>query len=130
MLSSFYPVVAGRTSDAANRYRSLYQVQMGKMGLQDLESQLSSGMRYTLPSQDPTSALRVISLQRELEFRDQTIKNLDSSQSYLNATEANLSNIQDLMTELRGLGVEASTNVAGVEERTGWFPVDWWELRR
>lgn len=121
MLSSFYPVVAGRTSDAANRYRSLYQVQMGKMGLQDLESQLSSGMRYTLPSQDPTSALRVISLQRELEFRDQTIKNLDSSQSYLNATEANLSNIQDLMTELRGLGVEASTNVAGVEERTGWI---------
>ncbi|MCU0717656.1 MAG: hypothetical protein MUD03_16165, partial [Pirellula sp.] len=76
MLSSFYPVVAGRTSDASNRYRSLYQVQMGKMGLQDLESQLSSGMRYTLPSQDPTSALRVISLQRELEFRDQTIKNL------------------------------------------------------
>lgn len=121
MLSSFYPVVAGRTSDASNRYRSLYQVQMGKMGLQDLESQLSSGMRYTLPSQDPTSALRVISLQRELEFRDQTIKNLESSQSYLNATESNLSNVQDLMTELRGLGVEASTNVAGVEERTGWI---------
>jgi len=87
MLSSFYPVVAGRTSDSLSRYRSLYQVQVSKIGIQKLEDQLSSGKRYGLPSQDPTAAIRVIGLQRDLEFRDQTLRNLDSSQGYLKTQE-------------------------------------------
>ena len=121
MLSSFYPVVAGRASDANSRNRALYQVQSGRIALQELEQQLSTGMRFSRPSQDPTSAIRVIGLQRELEFRDQTIKNLDSSKGYLNASESNLANVQDIMTELRGLGIEATGNVVGESERRGWI---------
>jgi len=119
-LSSFYPVVAGRTSDSLSRYRSLYQVQVGKLGIQQLEDQLSSGKRFALPSQDPTAAIRVIGIQRDLEFRDQTLRNLDSSQGYLNVTESTLGNIQDSLIEIRGLGVESAGNVNSEEERTGW----------
>ena len=120
MLSSFYPVVAGRTSDSLSRYRSLYQVQVSKLGIQQLEDQLSSGKRFSLPSQDPTAAVRVIGLQRDLEFRDQTLRNLDSSQGYLNVTESTLGNVQDTLTEIRGLGVESAGNVSSDEERAGW----------
>jgi flagellar hook-associated protein 3 FlgL len=120
MLSSFYPVVAGRTSDANSRYRSLYQVQSGRIAIQDLEQQLSTGLRFSLPSQDPSAAIRVIGLQRELEFRDQTLRNLDSSQGYLNATESNLANAQDIVTELRGLGIEAAGNLDSQSDREGW----------
>jgi flagellar hook-associated protein 3 FlgL len=120
MLSSFYPVVAGRTSDSQSRYRSLYQVQVSQIGIQQLQDQLSSGKRYTLPSQDPSAAIRVIGIQRDLEFRDQTLRNLDSSQGYLNVTESTLGNVQDQLTELRGIGVESAGNVASDEERTGW----------
>ena len=120
MLSSFYPVVAGRTSDALSRYRSLYQVQVSKLGIQQLEDQLSSGKRFSLPSQDPTAAVRVIGIQRELEFRDQTLRNLDSSQGYLNVTESTLGNVQDTLIEIRGLGVESAGNVNSDEERAGW----------
>ena len=119
-LSSFYPVVAGRTSDALSRYRSLYQVQVSKQGIQQLENQLSSGKRFDLPSQDPTAAIRVIGIQRDLEFRDQTLRNLDSSQGYLNVTESTLANFQDTLTEIRGLGVESAGNVNSEEERAGW----------
>ena len=119
-LSSFYPVVAGRTSDALSRYRSLYQVQVSKLGIQQLENQLSSGKRFDLPSQDPTAAIRVIGIQRDLEFRDQTLRNLDSSQGYLNVTESTLANVQDTLTEIRGLGVESAGNVNSEAERTGW----------
>jgi len=121
MLSSFYPVFAGRTSDALGRYRSLYQVQSGRLGIQQLEEQLSTGKRYSLPSQDPTAAIRVIGIQRDLEFRDQTLRNLDSSQGYLNVTESNLANVQDLLIETRGLGVESAGNVNSAEEREGWI---------
>ena len=121
MLSSFYPVVAGRTSDALARYRSLYQVQVSKLGIEQLGDQLSSGKRYNLPSQDPTAAIRVIGIQRDLEFRDQTLRNLDSSQGYLNVTESTLGNVQEVMTEMRGLGVESAGNVNSDEERAGWI---------
>ena len=120
MLSSFYPVVAGRTSDSLSRYRSLYQVQVSKLGIQQLEDQLSSGKRFNLPSQDPTAAIRVIGIQRDLEFRDQTLRNLDSSQSYLNVTESTLGNVQDTLIEIRGLGVESAGNVNSDAEREGW----------
>ncbi len=121
MLNSFYPVVAGRTSDALSRYRSLYQVQVSKLGIQQLEDQLSTGRRFDLPSQDPTAAIRVIGIQRDLEFRDQTLRNLDSSQSYLNVTESTLGNVQDSLNEIRGLGVESAGNVNSDAEREGWI---------
>ncbi|MEQ1824831.1 MAG: flagellin [Pirellula sp.] len=121
MISSFYPVVAGRTSDALSRNRSLYQVQAGRIAIEQLETQLSTGRRFSTPSQDPTAAIRVIGLQRELEFRDQTLRNLDSSQGYLNVTESNLANAQSILIEARGLGVEAAGNVASDDERQGWL---------
>jgi flagellar hook-associated protein 3 FlgL len=120
MLSSFYPVVAGRTSDSLSRNRSLYQVQVGKIAVEQLQQQLSTGRRYSLPSQDPTAAIRVMGIQRQLEFRDQTLRNLDSSQGYLNVTESNLANVQGLMNEIRGLGVESAGNLSSDEERQGW----------
>jgi flagellar hook-associated protein 3 FlgL len=89
--------------------------------MQQLETQLSTGQQYQLPSEDPAAAIRVIGIQRELEFKSQTLRNLDSAQGYLNVTETNLGNVQDLMTELRGLGLEATGNVVGDAERTGWI---------
>jgi flagellar hook-associated protein 3 FlgL len=121
MLSSFYPVVAGRTSDSLSRNRSLYQVQISKIATQQLETQLSTGRRISVPSDDPTAAVRIIGLQRDLEFRDQAIRNLDSSQSYLNVTETALSNTQDVLTQIRGLGVESAGTVTSEAERSGWI---------
>lgn len=89
--------------------------------MQELERQLSTGERFAKPSDDPTAALRVIGFQRELEFRAQTARNLDSAQGYLNATESSLGNVQDLMTDFRGLGVEASGNLSSEADRSGWI---------
>ena len=119
MLNSFYPVVAGRTSDAQSRYRTLYQVQSGKIGISRLQDELATGRRILAPSDDPTAAIRVIGLQREQEFRDQAMVNLQSSTQFLNATEANLANIQNVITDMRGLSVAASSNVISEEERQG-----------
>ena len=121
MLSSFYPAVAGRTSDSLSRNRSLFQVQAGRLAVQRLEEQISTGRRISSPSQDPSAAIRTMGIQRDLEFREQAIRNLDSSQSYLNVTEATLANVQDIMTEIRGLGVESAGNLASDEERNGWI---------
>lgn len=121
MLSSFYPVVSGRVSDALTRNRSLYQTQTGKIELQRLQDQLSSGNAFNKPSENPIAALRVIAAQRQIEYQDQYILNLDSANSYLNATESNLANIASLMNDARGIALEASTTTSSQDERDSWI---------
>ena len=119
MLSSFFPVVPGRTSDALRRYRSVYQLNVDQAALGNLEEQLSTGRRFNRPSEDPSASIRVIGLQRDQEFKTQALQNLKSSQSFLDISESTLSQAQSLMNEVRGLAVEANNNTLSETERAG-----------
>ncbi len=74
MISSFYPVVSGRVTDSLSRNRSLFQVQADAVAMQRLQTQLSTGLRYQLPSEDPSSAIRVINLQQSQEFKTRRLR--------------------------------------------------------
>ncbi len=119
MLSSFFPVVPGRTSDALRRYRSVYQLNVDQAALGNLEEQLSTGRRFNRPSEDPSAAIRVIGLQRDQEFKAQALQNLKSSQSFLDISESTLNQAQSLMNDARGLAVEANNNTLSDTERAG-----------
>lgn len=119
MISSFFPVYAGRTSNPQAIARNLYQVQLGKSGIDRVQEQLATGRKILAPSDDPTSAIRVLQLQGEQEFRTQSLTNLNSANSYLNATESSLSSIQGIIDEIRGLTVSAASNLTSDSEREG-----------
>ncbi len=111
MITSFYPVVAGRVSDGLARNRSLYQIQSDQISLQSLQRQLSTGYKFQNVSESPNAALRVLDLQREQEFKEQTLVNIKSAQSYLTTSESALSEVQTITNEIRGIAVEGVTNV-------------------
>jgi flagellar hook-associated protein 3 FlgL len=117
MTSVFYPIYGGRTSNAQMSARSLYQVQSAKSGIERLQTQLTTGRRLLTPSEDPYTSIRVLQLQREQEFRKQSIENLGSAESFLNSTEATLSSIQDTVNQMRGLTVSAATNLNSGSEK-------------
>lgn len=117
MLNSFYPIVSGRVSDALTRNRSLYQAQTGRMELQRLQDQMSSGLAFTKPSDDPIAALKVVALQRQIEYQDQRLVNLDSANSFLSITDTSLGTISDIMSGMRGIALESSTNSISDDER-------------
>ncbi len=119
MASSFYPVVSGRVSDGLVRNRSLYQVQTDQATLQRLQTQLSTGHSFQKVSESPTAAIKVIGLQRSQEFKEQTLTNLKSAQGYLNVTETALSGVQDILDAVKGLSVEAASNVISESDRQG-----------
>jgi flagellar hook-associated protein 3 FlgL len=117
VISSFYPAVAGRVSDGLTRHRSLYQVQTDQIALQKLQTQLSTGNRYQSVSESPTSAIRVIGLQREQEFKSQTLVNLKSAQGYLSSAETSLAEVQDITNELNSLALEGVSTLVSENER-------------
>lgn len=100
-----------RISDLFARQILMEQVQSDQIELLRLERQLSTGRKFELPSESPVAALRVISLQRLLERKEQIKTNLATSQSYLSVTDTAMSHISGLMAEVRGvaLGVLGTT---------------------
>ncbi len=91
-----------RISDLFSRQRLLSQLQADQIGLLRLQTHLSTGRKFELPSEDPVAANRVIGLQRLLEQHAQTKANLATNQSFLTTTDAALSQVSSTMHEIRG----------------------------
>lgn len=106
-----------RVSDLFVRQRLLSQVQGDLLGLYRVQTQLSTGHRFQLPSEDPVAAMRVVSLQRLLEQNSQFQANLATNQSYLSATEMAISQVSTLMADVRGAALEVVGTTASDTQR-------------
>ena len=116
-MSGIYPIPAGRSSDILLNMRTMFQLQSEQQMLLKVQQQLATGQRLHVPSDDPSSAVRTISLQRLLEQKEQIQTNLNTSQSYLSATDTALSGVADLLGEVRGLAVRAADTTTSELER-------------
>ncbi|MGQ9820229.1 MAG: flagellin N-terminal helical domain-containing protein [Thermogutta sp.] len=101
-----------RVTDQFIRQRLMQQVQYSQRELYRLQVQMSTGYQYEFPSEKPIASLRVISLQRLLEQKAQVKTNLATSQSFLDASDAALSRVSQIVAEARGtaLGVLGTTS--------------------
>ncbi|NQU26499.1 MAG: hypothetical protein HQ567_34870 [Candidatus Nealsonbacteria bacterium] len=107
-----------RVSDLFVRRRLTNQAQADQLDLYRIHTQLSTGRRFQLPSEDANAAVRVMSLQRLLEQREQIGRNLDINQSYMTASDTALSAFSDALTEARGLALGAIGDQATDIERS------------
>jgi flagellin-like hook-associated protein FlgL len=106
-----------RVSDAFIRQRVINQMLSDQLELFRIQTQLSTGRRIQMPSEDANAALRIISLQRLLERKEQVQTNLRTGQSYLTATDTALSTVSDSLAEARGVALGAVGTTATDTER-------------
>jgi flagellin-like hook-associated protein FlgL len=101
-----------RVGDLYIRQRLSRQVQSDQLDLFRIQTQLSSGRRFQMPSEDPDAALRVMSLQRLLERKATMKTNLGTSGSYMTATDTAMGSISNSLNEARSvaLGVIGTTS--------------------
>jgi flagellar hook-associated protein 3 FlgL len=106
-MSGVYPVPTTRSSDLHAQARLLAQVHQDQIDIQRLQSQISTGYRLLAPSDDAAAALRGMGLQRLLELKAQSKVNLNTTQSYLDASDTALANVSQLLNEAKStaLGV-------------------------
>src|SRR4051795_12598784 len=90
-MSGLIPVPTTRVSDLFATQRLVSQMQDDQLQLFNLQTQISTGKRLQLPSDDAPAALRAINLQRLLDRKGQIQTNIQSSNAYLTAAESNLS---------------------------------------
>jgi flagellin-like hook-associated protein FlgL len=115
------PVIAAiptnRVSDLLVRQRMLSQLMIDQNDLFRIQTQISTGQRIILPSEDAPAATRAIGLQDLIERKLQTQTNLGTSQSYLNATDSALANVSGILTDIRGQVLSVVGDTASDEQR-------------
>ncbi|MCY2974962.1 MAG: flagellin [Planctomycetota bacterium] len=119
MLSSYFPVFAGRVSDQLVRGRAAYQIQSDQASLQKLQTQLSTGLKFQKISEDPTAAIKVLGIQESQRAKQQQLVNLSSAEGYLKTTESALASGQDILNAIKSIGIEGASNLLSDTDRSG-----------
>lgn len=78
--------------------------------LQDYEDQLSSGMRLTRPSDDPSNLARDLRLRSGLGETKRFLANVDDAVNWMSMTEAALQSVTDALQRARELAVAGGGN--------------------
>jgi flagellar hook-associated protein 3 FlgL len=116
-MASIAPVPGTRVSDLLATQRLTAQMQADEIALQQLERQVSTGQRLTLPSDDPGAAAQAINLNRLIQQKTQIKTNLDTNQSYLSATDSALGNVSNLLSNARSTALSVVGTVADSSQR-------------
>ena len=81
------------------------------------QNRLASGNRLNAPSEDPVLASRALNLTQILDRQDQILLNIQHADAFLAATDNNMSDISDLMTEAKSIASEMVNSVVDPAER-------------
>jgi flagellar hook-associated protein 3 FlgL len=93
------------------------QLNSDQLAIAKLQTQISTGRRVFLPSDDAPAALRGIAIQQLLERKQQAQVNLNTGQSYLSATDAALANVSNMLSSIRGTALGVADTGASDEQR-------------
>ena len=100
-MAGIYPLPTIRSSELLAQTRLVTQMLTDQRELLRLQTQIATGRRLTVASDDAPAATRGIAIQRLLELKGQAKVNLQTSQSYLDATDTAVSGVADLLLSIR-----------------------------
>lgn len=100
----------------------LYNVNQLRSRQASLTDQITSGDRITKVSEEPTAGGDVMRVQSRKLVMKQWESNLTNSKSWVNATEAKLGDITDIMNAAKELALAASTGTVSDETRKSLAP--------
>jgi flagellar hook-associated protein 3 FlgL len=116
-MAGVIPLPVGRASSLLVQQRLIAQLQSDQQEIVRLTAQLSTGRRVLAPSDDASAASRGVTLQKILEQKEQSQVNLNTSRSYLAASETAVARVTDLLIEIRGAAVRAADTTTSDQER-------------
>jgi flagellar hook-associated protein 3 FlgL len=106
---SIGPILPGRLPNSFATTRLQRQISSGRVELQRLQDQLTTGQKFQSPSENPAAALRTIILQKRIEQNDGFQSAAQTSQSLLSATDNAFTSVTDAIGSakafiLQGIG--------------------------
>jgi len=119
MASALRPINTGRVSMLAQSQLFLSNVRVNTQDLLKAQTQMTTGLRLTRPSDSPSDATTVMHLDSTLERHEQYLKNLNFAGDYLSATDSALSEIYTLVNEAHEVALEGMNSGASLSSTYG-----------
>lgn len=114
---SIVPVNIARVSQNLRAFNLLSTVKSSQLELFRAQTQMATGRRFQLPSEDPSGAAAVSLVDRHLDRLHQVEGNLFEANGTLRATEDAMDEAIDLMREAKQIAVESASDTLSAEER-------------
>lgn len=114
---SIVPVNVARVSQHLKSFQMLSTLSARQMDLFKTQTQLSTGLKFLTPSEDPGGAAAVNVLDRQLDRLNQVQKNLQTADSTVLAAETAMNDAMDLMREAQRVTIEAASDTIAADER-------------
>jgi flagellar hook-associated protein 3 FlgL len=111
------PIPTTRVGSYFIRQRLVNQVQGDQLDLFRLQTQVSTGKRIFRPSDDAPAALRAIALQRTIQRKEQSERNLEGSRSVLAVADTALNSVGGILRDVRAAALETTSNLTSSESR-------------
>ena len=84
--------------------------------MQRVHNQMSSGKRFSMPSEDPVGVARSLKLRADINENRQFKKNAEDALSWLETTETALMQIKEVLQQARELAVQGANGVLSPED--------------
>ncbi len=107
-----------RVTNNMRQTQVLRDLQAGLAKLADAQQQVSTGKRFTRPSEDPVAASRVMRADRSLRGITQYRRNSTAVRVRVDAEEATLNQLTDLLSRAKELGISQGSDTATAATRT------------
>ncbi|MGO8749545.1 MAG: flagellar hook-associated protein FlgL [Thermoguttaceae bacterium] len=115
---SIIGIPSTRVSDLFIQQQMLDQMNSDQNDMVQLETELSTGYQFSLPSQNPNAAAQVIGLQELMAQQTQAQTNVNTAQSYLSASDSAMSQISSLLSSVQATALGAMGATATAEEQS------------
>ena len=124
-MSRIAPIPTTRVGNLFIRQRLVGQMQYDQLELLRLQTQISTGRRLQLASDDTPAAMRAINLQRVLDRKGQIQTNVHASNMFLGEAERRLGDVTQDIHRLRAEVVGVVGTVGTEEARQDLARDDW-----
>ncbi|MDR1962606.1 MAG: hypothetical protein LBQ50_02375 [Planctomycetaceae bacterium] len=115
---SIVPLAFNRTSVALQTNRAYNNLSSAQILLSRYEEQLMTNRQYRYGSDSPYNASTSLSVQAQIERKTQNAANIQSTQTFLSATDSTLSLFNALTDDARAMALEAINTTTGATQRT------------
>lgn len=96
---------------------TLSNINLNYKKLMEIQEKLSSGKQINRPSDDPSSTRKILGLKTEEIQVQQYSNNTESAKEQINYTFNTLENIQEILTKVKELTIQAANDTLGQSER-------------
>lgn len=111
------PINISRVSSNLQTITLIDSLRRNTVSLYHEQNRVSSGYRFTSPSQDPVSAAKALNLTELLDRQSQILANARHADSLLSATDSAIGGISDLLIQARSIASEMVNSTTSQEQR-------------